>query len=176
VTGERPAFAARSVDLSGGFAIEAPLEAAFELFSPLGERRWVPDWNPELLHPPGVAWERGLVFRTQGDLGEAVWVVTGLDRDRHEVEYHRIEPGRYVARVRVQCRGRGPRQTAVAVAYTFVGLSDAGNREIEAMSPRAYQEKMKSWQSWIGGHLSGRSAQESRAGKGRSPRQERERS
>jgi hypothetical protein len=148
-------FAASSVDLSGGFAVSAPLGAVFELFSPLGEKRWVPDWSPELLHPPGVQWERGQVFRTQEELGEAVWVVTVLDRERHEVEYHRIEPTRYVAKVRVQCHARGAQQTDVAVTYTFVGLSDAGNRDIAAMSQAAYEQKMKRWQAWINGCLSG---------------------
>jgi hypothetical protein len=158
VTGERPEFAARSVELSGGFAISASVDVAFELFSPLGEKSWVPGWKPELLHPPGVAWERGLIFRTQEELGEAVWVVSALDRERHEVEYHRIEPGRYLARVRVWCQGQGPRRTAVAVTYTFVGLSDAGNREIDAMSQRAYEEKMSRWHGWISDHLSAGSA------------------
>jgi hypothetical protein len=145
-----------SVSLSGGFVLEAPPEVAFELFSPLGEKLWVPGWNPELLHPPGVDWEQGQVFRTQEERGEAVWVVTALDRERHEVEYHRVEPGRYVARVRVRCRAAGLRQTEVGVAYTFVGLSEAGDRDIAAMSPAAYEEKMKRWQGWIDRHLSGR--------------------
>jgi hypothetical protein len=149
-------FAARAVDLSGGFAVAAPLDAVFELFSPMGEKRWVPEWNPELLHPPGVEWERGLIFRTQEELGEAVWVVTVLDRERHEVEYHRIEPGRYVARVRVRCRARGARQTEVEVQYGFVGLSDAGNRDIDAMSQAAYEQKMRRWQGWISDCLSDR--------------------
>lgn len=126
----------------------------FELFSPLGEKRWVPDWSPELLHPPGVQWERGQVFRTQEELGEAIGVVTVLDRERHEVEYHRIEPARYVARVRVQCQARSVQQTEVAVTYTFVGLSDAGNHDIAAMSQAAYEQKMKPWQGWISGYLS----------------------
>jgi hypothetical protein len=149
-------FAAHSVDLSGSFAVSSRLDAVFELFSPLGEKLWVPDWNPELLHPPGVGWERGLIFRTQEELGEAVWVVTVLDRERHVVEYHRIEPGRYVARVRVQCQARGVQQTEVAVTYTFVGLSDAGNQAIAAMSQTAYEQKMRRWQGWITGYLSGR--------------------
>ncbi len=149
-------FAAGSVELSGGFAVSAPLKTVFELFSPLGEKLWVPDWNPELLHPPGVGWERGLIFRTQEELGEAVWLVTVLDRDRHEVEYYRIEPGRYVARVRVQCQARVLRQTEVGVSYSFVGLSDAGNREIAEMSRAAYEQKMMRWQGWINGYLSGR--------------------
>jgi hypothetical protein len=147
-------FVAGFVDLSGGFEIPAPLDAAFDLFSPLGEKLWVPDWSPEVLHPPGARWERGLVFRTQEELGEAVWVVTVLDRERHEVEYYRVEPGRYVARVRVRCQSRGVQRTEVGIRYAFVGLSDAGNQEIAAMSQAAFAEKMKRWQGWIAACLS----------------------
>ena len=148
-------FSAASVELSGGFAIRATVTDAFALFSPEGERLWVPGWNPEVLHPSGAGWERGLIFRTREDRGEAVWVVAALDRERHEVEYLRVEPGRYVARVRVQCRAEDATRTAVRVTYTFVGLSEAGNREIAAMSGAAFEEKMRRWQGWIDGHLSG---------------------
>lgn len=147
-------FVAASVELSGGFSISAPLEIAFELFSPLGEKFWVPGWNPELLHPPKVDWAQGLIFRTQEEQGEAVWVVTDLDRERHEVEYHRVEAARYVARVRVYCRNRDAAQTEVSITYSFVGLSDAGNREIAAMSELEFDEKMKRWHGWIGAYLS----------------------
>jgi hypothetical protein len=147
-------FVAASVELSGGFSISSRLERAFELFSPMGETLWVPDWNPELLHPPGTEWARGLIFRTQEEEGEAVWVVTNLDRERHEVEYHRVEPTRYVARVHVQCRARDVSDTEVKITYSFVGLSNAGNRQIEAMSERTFEEKMKRWHGWIGTYLS----------------------
>jgi hypothetical protein len=147
-------FAARSIELSGGFTLAVPPYAAFELFSPLGEKLWVPDWNPELLHPRGVSWERGLIFRTTEERGEAVWVVTALDRQRHEVEYHRVEAGHYVARVSVRCRPHAGLQTEVRVTYIFVGLSEAGNQEIAAMSPQSYDDKMRRWQQWIQRHLS----------------------
>jgi hypothetical protein len=147
-------FAPRSVELSGAFTLAVPPEEAFPLFSPLGERLWVPGWDPELLHPPGASWERGLVFRTAEGRGEAVWIVTALDRQRHEVEYHRVEAGRYVARVTVHCRPHASRQTEVHVSYLFVGLSEPGNEDVAAMSPQLYQEKMRRWQEWIGRHLS----------------------
>ena len=147
-------FAAKSIELRSGFRLSAPPSAVFHLFSPLGEKLWVPEWDPELLHPPGVTWARGLIFRTQEERGEAIWVVTALDQARHEVEYHRVEPGRYVARVSVHCRDGADLQTEVVVVYSFVGLSEAGNREIEAMSAPSYEEKMKRWQGWINGYLS----------------------
>jgi len=53
-------------------------------FSPLGERLWVPDWEPEILHPPGESWAQGLIFRTREEKGDAVWLVTALDRAGHE--------------------------------------------------------------------------------------------
>ena len=69
-------FTARSIELGGGFTLPAPPDATFELFSPLGEKRWVPGWDPELIHPPGATWERGLIFRTREERGDAIWVVT----------------------------------------------------------------------------------------------------
>jgi hypothetical protein len=142
-------FRARSIELTGGFALPAAPESTFELFSPLGEKRWVPGWDPELIHPPGATWERGLVFRTPEERGDAIWVVTALDRNRQEVEYYRVEAGRYVARVHVRCASAAGGQTEVRVTYTFVGLSEVGNRDIAAMSDAAYREKMGRWEGWI---------------------------
>lgn len=149
-------FVPRSIELSGAFTLPVPPDAAFQLFSPLGEKLWVAGWDPELLHPPGVSWERGLIFRTTEERGEAIWVVTAIDRRRHEVEYHRVEAGRYVARVAVHCGSRAGVQTEVRVTYTFVGLSEAGNQDIAAMSEQSYAEKMGRWQEWIHRSLAGR--------------------
>jgi hypothetical protein len=146
----------RSIQLEGGFSVAGPVDSVFELFSPLGEKAWVPGWDPELIHPLGVSWERGLVFRTREERGEAIWIVTSLDRQRHEVEYHRVEPGRYVARVGVACSARGPNETDVRVSYGFVGLSAVGNEDIARMSADAYEEKMRRWHGWIVGHLAHR--------------------
>jgi len=143
-------FVPASIDLTGGFEIAAPPDLAFEFFSPVGEKAWVPGWDPELLHPPGVSWARGQIFRTQEERGEAVWVVVALDRARHDVEYVRVEAGRYVARVRVCCQPGDAAHTRVTVGYTFVGLSDAGNADIAVMSQAAFAEKMARWQEWIG--------------------------
>jgi hypothetical protein len=148
-----PDFRSGSVTLRGGFTLPCPVEAAFPLFSPLGEKDWVPGWNPRLLHPPGVDWALGQVFTTQEEKGEAVWVVTRLDRARHEAAYARVEPGRWVALVRVRCEAREPARTEVQVEYTFVGLSDEGNATIAAMSEDAYVQKMTRWREAIEAHL-----------------------
>lgn len=147
-------FVARSVEFTGRFTVPGPIETVFDLFSPLGERAWVPDWNPEFLHPSGVVWACGQIFRTQEETGEAVWIVTGLNCEAHQVEYHRVEPHRYVARVRVMCTtAPEDRNTEVSTAYAFVGLSSQGNDEIGAMTDALYAGKMKRWERWINQYL-----------------------
>jgi predicted GIY-YIG superfamily endonuclease len=142
-------FKSKSIRLAGEIALEGPIEEVFPLFSPLGEKLWVPGWNPELLHPPGVSWEKGLIFRTQEETGDAIWVVTKLDHSAHEVEYYRVEPERYVAHIRVRCSAIAGQVTRVSASYEFIGLSDKGNSEIAAMTQDSYNEKMKRWAGWI---------------------------
>jgi hypothetical protein len=146
-------FSARSVEFKGRFVVPGPIETVFDLFSPLGERNWVPDWNPELLHPSGVCWARGQIFRTQEEAGEAVWVVTALTREAHEVEYHRVESQRYVARVRVRCTATASQVTEVSTSYGFIGLTAEGNDAIGVMTEASYAEKMKRWERWISQYL-----------------------
>ena len=146
-------FVPATRELAGHLVVDAPIETAFPCFSPLGERAWVPGWDPELLGPPGASWEQGQIFRTREATGDAIWIVTRLERAAHAVEYHRVEPGRYVARVRVECRRVTDRQTEVRVSYVFLGLSSDGNADIAAMSAEAYAEKMARWTRWIGDSL-----------------------
>jgi hypothetical protein len=152
--GERMSeFQAKSIQLRGGFRLSGPVNEVFPLFSPLGEKSWVPEWSPELIHPPGVSWQRGQVFRTREEQKEAVWIVTQLNPELHEVEYYRVEPGRYVARVAVLCTSVPEGQTEVHTEYDFVGLSESGNAEISAMDTKSYDAKMKRWQGRISDSL-----------------------
>src|SRR5215217_4271418 len=89
-------FTSQSRRLAGRVQVAAPIAQAFPLFSPLGEKAWVPGWDPELLHPSGANWTEGLIFRTRGESGDAIWVVTRLDRSAWRVQYHRVEPDLYV--------------------------------------------------------------------------------
>jgi hypothetical protein len=146
-------FSARSAEFKGHLVVPGPIEIAFDLFSPLGERNWVPDWNPELLHPSGVSWACGQIFRTQEEAGEAIWVVTTLNREGYEVEYYRVESRRYVAHVRVTCTATADQVTDVSTSYGFIGLTAEGNEAIAAMTDASYAEKMRRWERWIREYL-----------------------
>lgn len=149
-------FATAAAGFTGRFTVQAPIEVVFPLFSPLGERDWVPGWNPTLVHPPGVSWDQGQIFQTPGEHGDVTWIITALDRGAHRVEYHRVEAGRHVTRVRVACTGVDDRRTEVVTTYLFVGLSAAGNDEVRAMTAEAYDQKMTRWAEWIAAYVSRR--------------------
>ena len=146
-------FSARTSTFVGELTAPAAVDAVFPLFSPEGERRWVPGWDPEVLHPREDDWREGQLFRTHEETGEAVWIITRLDRSQHRVEYHRVEPGRYVAHITVHCKELPDRRTRVSTAYSFVGLSEIGNRDIASMTQDAYNAKMSRWSEWIHRHL-----------------------
>lgn len=146
-------FNSKSIRLVGNISLNGPIEDVFPLFSPQGEKLWVPDWNPLLLHPPDTDWTEGLIFLTEEEMGEAVWVVTRLDHLAHRVEYCRVEPGRYVARIGVSCTAISDRLTEAATTYEFIGLSEAGNAEIAAMTREGYSQKMMRWSKWINEYL-----------------------
>lgn len=143
------AFQSHGVTFNGAFTLEIPVDEAFPLFSPLGEKIWVPDWDPELLFPPGETWCPGLVFRTQEESGPALWVVHSLSMDARRVVYYRLEPELYAARIEVHCRALSENACEVSTTYGYVGLSDAGNAAIRSMTRDAYDEKMARWKKWL---------------------------
>lgn len=146
-------FIPATITLTGQMRLPAPIERVFPLFSPLGEKLWVPDWNPELLYPPNIDWAEDQLFRTQGELGSAIWVVSELDLKASHVVYHRVEADRYVAQVGVRCDPASADVTEVHIVYRFVGLSERGNQEINAMSQQTFEEKMARWTGWLNEHL-----------------------
>jgi hypothetical protein len=146
-------FVPKSRTFSGTVTLRAVPSEAFPLFSPEGERAWVPGWNPDLLFPIGVDWAEGQLFCTREEYGDAIWIVSRLDVLKWNVLYYRVEPGRYVARIEVRVLPHDDVDSQVSIEYSCVGLSEAGNNDIEAMSPSAYDEKMKRWSAWLGTYL-----------------------
>ncbi|MDD5544094.1 MAG: hypothetical protein PHX83_13055 [Acidobacteriia bacterium] len=149
-------FIAASIILTGTINLNGPIDEVFKLFSPMGEKMWVPGWSPELIHPAGVDWQEGMIFRTQEEKGPAIWTVLQLDCAFHSVNYFRSEVNRYAAVVEVTCTALSARTTQARVTYHFIGLTEEGNAEIKAMTPTAYQEKMARWTKWINEYLASR--------------------
>jgi hypothetical protein len=86
--------------------VPLPPDQAIRLFTPEGERAWVPGWDPH--HHSDT------VFTTH----ETIWVVLETG-DAHTVRYARVTPGRHAGTVEVRCRDDG----TATVTYELTALA-----------------------------------------------------
>jgi hypothetical protein len=62
------------IDRIGEFTLDLPLGHAFPLFSPEGERAWVPGWDPDYSIPI-ISNAAGTLLRTTHNGEETLWLV-----------------------------------------------------------------------------------------------------
>jgi len=123
-------------------------ETLFPLFSPEGERLWVPGWEYENIMGTTTLHE-DYVFLTKShdhSAGAAVWIVKDYDSEAYHVQYYKIEPEEKVGIVTVICTPLDESSTRVDVTYTYIGLSERGNRFIENFTKEDYEDFIKEWQ------------------------------
>ena len=140
-----------SLSYTATFEINQAVEVLFPLFSPEGEKRWVPGWDYENIMGT-LQLREDYVFLTKGHdhaAAEAVWIVKSYDTQARRVQYYKIEPKEKVGIVSVSCTPLGPQSVRVAVTYTYVGLSDSGNHFIENFSRAAYEEFIGEWKTLL---------------------------
>ena len=137
------------VELSGRVEVSAVPLDAFRFFTPEGERLWVPDWEPEYLHPPGGAEAEGTVFRTRHGGELTLWLVARLDRSAGALEYIRVTPESRMGTVSVQLSAAGGAATEATITYRLTSLSPAGDRALEAFA-REFPGMLAEWERRIG--------------------------
>ena len=92
-----------------GFDIGQSAEDLFPLFSPEGEKLWVPGWDYENIMGTAELAE-DYVFLTESHdhvSGKAIWLVKKYELDSWLIQFYRIEPEDKVGIVTLQCFSRG---------------------------------------------------------------------
>jgi hypothetical protein len=103
--------------LSGTVDVALPPDQALGLFTPAGERAWVPGWDPQF--PSGEDNSFGTTFTTHE--GRTFWVIADATAD--SMRYARITPGVHAGTVEVRCEPAGS-GTRAQVTYDVTGLGD----------------------------------------------------
>lgn len=143
------AFAAAHVEHTGEFTLPLTLAEAFPLFTPEGERAYVPGWDPEYLHPREPSAAAGTVFRTRAEGEETLWVVLECDPAAGRAAYGRFTPGSRLGTVRVRCAAEGERQTRITVTYALTATSPHGNEALAGFDAAALAAKLEGWRDAI---------------------------
>jgi hypothetical protein len=122
-------------------------EEALALFTPAGEREWVPGWDPAF--PAGQDVSPGTTFTTHE---RTVWVIA--DRTSRSMRYARVTPGVCAGTVAVRCEPAGAR-TRAHVSYDLTALGDSAALERFA---DGYDAMLAEWERMIAGAIQERAA------------------
>jgi hypothetical protein len=145
----------KSVEHSKTFELAVPVEVLFPLFSPEGEKLWVPGWDYRNVMGP-VDLAEDYVFITEAhDHGttEAIWVVKKYDPAACLVEFYKVEPKDKVGVVRVRCRAIAADRTEVEVGYKYIALSAKGETFISSFTAATYEAFIGEWQILLSKHF-----------------------
>jgi hypothetical protein len=141
---------------TGELVVSAPLERAFPLFTPEGERLWAAGWNPLHQFPADGTAVAGAVFSTvDGEGRTTLWLIVDWQPERHHVRYARITPGHRAGTVEVDCRARDERSTTVRVTYELTSLSRQGDEELATWTESWYRGFLADWEREIAAALGG---------------------
>jgi hypothetical protein len=134
----------------GSFTLPLEPEAAVPLFTPEGERRWAGAlWDPSYPVPGASADDSapGTVFTTEGEGGDAVWIVTGRHGDG--ISYARVAPSRIAGTIEVTCTpGAEPGECCVAVRYDVTSLGPDGAGFVSELQT-GFDEFLNGWRDEI---------------------------
>lgn len=139
------------------FTVDRPVGEVFPLFSPEGERLWVPGWEYENVMGTTELTE-DYVFLTESHdhaSGQAIWIVKRYDPPRHIIELYKVEPGDKVGLVIVRCRDHGT-STEVEVTYEYRALSDRGRAFVADFTEEKYRAFIDEWKELLEGYWAAR--------------------
>ncbi len=127
--------------------INAAPETVFPLLCPVREAEWLDGWRYTMLCSHSGLVEEGAVFTTPGD-GEddTVWVVTRHDPGRKVVEFTRFTPGSRACVLRIGVSAGAAGRSFVDIAYTYTGITPAGNAFIDRFTEASFLDAVTFWE------------------------------
>jgi len=145
----------KSVEHTKTFEMALPVSTLFPLFSPEGERKWVPGWDYQDLMGTTELSEDYVFLTTSHDHGttDAIWLVKRYDQKAHLVEFYKVEPEDKVGVVRVKCTELTAERSEVEVTYKYMALSAAGESFVSGFTSTIYEEFIQEWQTLLSNYF-----------------------
>ncbi len=141
----------QSKSYTAGFNISQPIEKVFPLFSPEGEKLWVPGWDYKNIMGTTELSEDYVFLTANHDhaFTDAVWLVKKYKPEKHIIEFYRVEPDNKVGVVKIFCSELNNSITHIEVTYKYMPLSEKGNEFIEGFTKENYAAYIDEWKSLL---------------------------
>lgn len=133
------------------FEIVQAVDKVFPLFSPEGEKLWVPGWDYEKIMGATDLHEDYVFVTKHHDHAStaAIWVVKKYDPESYLVQFYKVEPDDKIGIVTVHCTEVSEAHTKIQVTYEYIGLSEKGNEFVEQFSTSAYRSFIAEWENLL---------------------------
>jgi hypothetical protein len=148
----------KSISHTKAFEMAIPVADLFPLFSPEGEKFWVPDWDYVNVMGTTELSEDYVFLTKTHDHGttDAIWIVKKYDAKSHYVQFYKIEPNDKIGVVTVKCTQLEAARTSVQVTYKYIALSATGERFVSEFSKSAYEKFIAEWQMLLSKYFESR--------------------
>ncbi len=145
----------KSISRTETFEIAIPIEKLFPLFSPEGEKDWVPGWDYENVMGTTELSEDYVFLTKTHDHGttDAIWIVKKYDLQSHCVQFYKIEPEDKIGVITVKCAEPETERTTVQVTYKYIALSATGEMFVSEFSERVYKKFIEEWQTLLSNYF-----------------------
>jgi hypothetical protein len=141
----------KSITRTKAFKMNVSIADIFPLFSPEGEKHWVPGWD--YINVMGTTeLSDDYVFLTKThDHGtsDAIWIVKKYDPKLHFVQFYKIEPGEKIGVVTVKCTELEASKTMIRVTYKYLAFSKGGEEFITVFNENTYEDFIDEWQKLL---------------------------
>jgi len=133
------------------FQIEQPVDVVFPLFSPEGEKYWVPGWDYKNIMGSTDLFEDYIFVTENHDhaASDAIWLVKNYDPGSHSVVFYKVEPEEKVGIITVICDAISHSKTCVSVAYEYIALSEEGNKFVAGFTNDEYKKFIEEWRQLL---------------------------
>lgn len=140
-----------TVKHTSSFQLSQPIADLFPLFSPEGEKLWVPNWGYENTMGSTSLHEDYVFLTVDHDhaASTAIWLVKRYEPEKHLVQFYKVEPEEKVGVITVQCAVACESATEVIVTYEYISLSENGDKFISSFSPEAYDDFIGEWKALL---------------------------
>ena len=145
----------KSITHTKAFKMNVPIADIFPLFSPEGEKHWVPGWDYENVMGTTELSDDYVFLTKTHDHGttDAIWIVKKYDPNSHFVQFYKIEPEDKIGVVTVKCTKLETERTKVQVTYKYIALSATGELFVSEFSESAYEEFIGEWQTLLSNYF-----------------------
>jgi hypothetical protein len=145
----------KSISRTASFEIAHAVGKLFPLFSPEGEKQWVPGWDyKNVMGTTDLSEDYIFLTKTHDHhTTDAIWIVKKYDPQSHFVQFYKIQPEDKIGVVTVKCFEIEAKRTKIQVTYEYKALSTTGEKFIDAFSESVYAEFIAEWQRLLSNHL-----------------------